>query len=165
MADAWTVSDYTLYRVLRAYLASLNPASWFVMDLYTNDHVPAPGDEAGDYAVVTVDQWPGYVGAELPAPGWTNPSLTNDVASTNQPAPAVWSFPEGIGSFLLYGYFVTDGYGNLLWAEQFPAPVLTAYPGGLAVVPYLNLGILPSAGAMADVQEDEDDSGDDYLVR
>ena len=120
------------------------PSSWYNLDLYTNDHTPAPGDEAGDYVIPTSSQWPGYIGVQLPASDWSQPSVSNDVAQTYQPDPAVFTFPSGVGSFSLYGYFVTDGYGNLIWAEEFDAPVAASYPGGLSVVAYFNIGILPS---------------------
>ena len=158
--DAWTVSDHALYRILRAYLQSLPGNTWFTLDLYTNDYTPQPGDVTGDYDIVTVGQWPGYVGWRLPAPSWTELTVTNHVASSYQAQPALFVFPPTISSFTIYGYFVTDGFGNLQWAERFPAPIPTEWPGDVSIQPYLNVGILAASAMMMAARRDDDDHDD-----
>jgi hypothetical protein len=164
MGAAWTVADGTLYAMLSAWLGSLNPASWYVLDLYTNDHTPQPGDESGDYFIPTTAQWPGYVGVQLLAESWVEPSVSNHVAQTHQPDPAEFSFPQGSPSLTVYGYVVTDGYGNLRWAEEFDEPIALTYPAQVTIQPYFNLGILPSdsetfARAIVGRADDDDDDG------
>lgn len=129
--------------MLNAWRVSLRSSSWFTLDLYTNDYIPQPGDEAGDYTIVTTEQWPGYMGVMLPATGWGEVQVADDTATTSQATLASFVFPTDVQSFTIFGYFVTDGYGNLLWAEMFETAIAVSYPGGLSVVSQLNLGILP----------------------
>lgn len=162
MAAAWTVSDHVLLVLLRQYLASLPPSSWFTLGLYVNNHTPAPGDTSGDYVQPTPAQWPGYSPVMLPATAWATPSVVDNTATTNQPKTAVFTYPLAIASLTVYGYVVQDGYGNLCWAEEFATPVDVVYPGGISVQPYFNVGIQcdPSAEGMARLigfAEDEED--------
>ena len=166
MPDAWTVSDYALYRILRAYLASLAPNTWFTLDLYTNNYTPSPGDDSSKYTIPTQTQWPGYVGQQLPATAWAPVQVTADVATTFQPAPCFFVFPSTIQSFTLYGYLVVDGFGNLQWAEEFATPITTSYPGGLSVQSYFNVGIqnlltMEEARHRAGFVDDDDDDDEE----
>jgi hypothetical protein len=127
--------------VLKRYLDALAPSSWFTLDLYTNDHTPGPGDLYSDYTIVSTADWPGYVGWMLPAGSWSSPAVVDSVATTHQDDPAVFVFPPGLTSVTVYGYLVTDGYLNLMWAESFDAPIVAQYPGTIQVQPYFNIGI------------------------
>lgn len=143
MTAAWTVSDYALFRILSGYLASLTPSSWFNLDLYVNDYMPQPGDVTGNYTIPTSSQWPGYIGQQLPAIDWSRVSVSDHAATTQQPNPFDFVFPSAIQPITIYGYLITDGYGQFQWSERFAAPIQAHYPGGLIVVSLFNVGILP----------------------
>ncbi len=91
--------------------------------LYANDVHPV---RQHDLAAFQEVQGGGYAPADLPADDWVvraDGKLTVAVR-----APIAWSFTAGVGN--VYGYYVTDAAGALLWSERLvPAPFLAANPG------------------------------------
>jgi hypothetical protein len=91
--------------------------------LYQNDPTLASNMMVSDF---TEADFPGYAGPTLLAAG---------LATTADPAvatftPVVNTFSSGTPTNTIYGYYVTDGGGNLLWAERDPsAPITMASPG------------------------------------
>jgi hypothetical protein len=85
--------------------------------LYTNNRTPSDTDVSGDY---TEAAGGGYAAKALTAGNWT-------VTSSNPPAAVyaeqAFTFTGALaGPGTIYGYFVEDGLGRLLWAERFLSP-------------------------------------------
>lgn len=115
-------------------------AAWggdLVVDLYQNDYTPVAASVVGSFTVATFS---GYAQEAL-AGGAVNPAVDGDSR-----AFATWDEVEfthngGGTSNSVYGYYVRDGGGNLLWAERFDAaPIAMANSGDqLRFVPKLTL--------------------------
>jgi hypothetical protein len=106
------ISELTLLGYIRSQIVS-----GCLLHLYTNDKVPADGDTLASY---TEASFGGY--APAPVSGWTQPAQQAGAARM-QASPVTFTVAGPPGA-LIYGYFVTDPGGNLLWAERDPqAPV------------------------------------------
>jgi hypothetical protein len=85
------------------------------LSLYTNNYVPLDTSVAGDF---TEAAGGGYAAVTLTMGSWT-------VAAGNDPSDAVyaeqtWTFTGTLtGAATIYGYFVVDADGTLLFAEKF----------------------------------------------
>jgi hypothetical protein len=96
-----------------------------ILRSYSNNHVPADGDVAATY---TENTYPGYAGIALNA--WSIPALDgSNKASTNMPSQ-VWTGGAIITPQNIYGVYVTDAGGNLLYAELNPAGVVSMAVAG-----------------------------------
>lgn len=106
-----------------------------VLRLFSNNHVPVKGDTAAAYTEVAGG---GYAAISLPYASWT----ISTIGSVNQ-----GNFAQQIFTFTgptnapgtIYGYYVTDSGGNLLWAEQFPAAQVPFSPvlnSSIAISPH-----------------------------
>jgi hypothetical protein len=137
----WTVADTVLYQLLTAWLSSIAGYPPWTCDLYTNDHTPAPGDLASDYTLPTQDQWPGYASVIVYPGQWGRVSVTNHVAQTQYPTPAIFPLLSPIASLNIYGYLLTDVAGNLLWAEEFAQVQVVQQPGHLTLFLMFNEGV------------------------
>jgi hypothetical protein len=93
--------------------------------LFRNDHVPQKKDTIGDYHAPI---FPGYLGPQIlynfapasPA-GWRWQSYANEL---------FWTQTGPVPMDLVYGYYVQDALGRLLWAERFcPNPIVMDQTG------------------------------------
>jgi hypothetical protein len=88
----------------------------YVLRLYVNNHTPALTDTAADYTE-PAGTW--YVPITLVAWGtpFVNPSNQGEIDEV------IRTFTVGgtPAAEQVYGYFVTDGGGNLVWSELNPA--------------------------------------------
>lgn len=106
----------------RAILATLVTAWGATLDvkLFKNDYQPVDGSVVGNF---TEADFSGYAAVDM-AGGAVDPA--NDAGGR---AVATWnevSFTHNGGGVnnSIYGYYVVDGGGNLLWAERFSvAPI------------------------------------------
>ena len=93
------------------------------LKLYSNDKTPAETDVASDYT-------------EVAGGGYTAKILSSGAWSIVAGAPSVASYTYQDFSFsgptnapaTMYGYFVVNGEGVLLWAERFTGGVLPITP-------------------------------------
>jgi hypothetical protein len=108
--------DNGAYQLLVQWINWL--ASNAVLHLYQNNHTPAEADTAAAY---TEANFTGYASVSLTS--WGAPVLTApDQISTSAAVPFTVG-TVGTGN-QIYGYYVTDLAGNLLWAERDPnAPI------------------------------------------
>ena len=86
--------------------------------LYSNNKVPAGGDNAAAYTEVAGG---GYASFPLTLANWNIVAGTPSAATYN--AVQIWTF-TGVTNApgTIYGYFVTrNSDGKLMWAERFPA--------------------------------------------
>jgi len=128
--------------VVNQYLANLasqvllgigvNPARWSI-HLYVNLYSPTPQDTTASYVECTL---PGY------SPISFNPSLWS--GGIQPPVVAVYTYPKITWVFdpytttqqTIFGYWVQDQSGSVLYAELFPAPFPVPAAGGeLPMVP------------------------------
>lgn len=83
--------------------------------LFRNDYTPTDTDTLANFQEA---QFPGYLAPTLAA--WGAPASSGGVAQVTHPAQTFTRGAGGSGDSI-YGYMVTDGAGNLLWAERDPA--------------------------------------------
>jgi len=94
-----------------------------MIHLYKAVHVPADVDQVADYEE---SSFPGYSAQTLDT--WLNVALTFEGVAQIVGDVAVFTATDA-SEEQVFGYFVTDGDDNLLWAEQLPAPVDVGAPG------------------------------------
>jgi hypothetical protein len=138
VAQGWTIADDILQQQMIAWLKSLYPLQPWYVDLFTNDYTSEPGDTAAEYVL---PDWPGYSQVEIQAQGWGPVTVTDHVASTTQATSCVFPAPPDMSGQVVYGYLVTDYYGNLVYAESWATPVTIPPAGGLTLIPVLRSGI------------------------
>lgn len=101
----------------RAMLSfALSDLNTYVLRLYTNNHTPSVGDNAGDYTEPSGSWYAPITMASWGTP-YVNPSDQGQVDEIIR----IWTVSGTPSMESIYGYFVTDGSGNLLWAELNPA--------------------------------------------
>ena len=99
--------------------------------LFQNDRVPADGDTAASY------QEANFTGYALQnAQSWSAPASSGGAAQMTHPTLTWVVGTVGVGN-LVYGYYITDNAGVLLWAERDPnAPVpMNASGNSYAITP------------------------------
>lgn len=91
----------------------------FIIRLYVNDLTPQVGVTLpGDFLEASFD---GYT--QYPLDSWGAPTSVYPHAVSEHPL-LLWACTgSGGGAQTVYGYWVTDGTGLLLWAERFDTPV------------------------------------------
>lgn len=104
---------------LAAYLATVAGAMVLPlsMHLYQNDYTPTTTDTLANYTEATYDGYAAQVmvwaSATIPTPG--SGALTTWI-------PLLWTPTGSITPNDIYGYYVTDAAGTLMWAERAPSP-------------------------------------------
>lgn len=103
------------------------------LKLFTNDQTPAAGDTDTDYDEASGF---GYSDEALTSGSWV---ITPGAPSNGAYPMVVFSFTGALGN--VYGYYVVDAMGGLLWAERFTdGPYLVAHDGDdIKVVPVFTL--------------------------
>lgn len=99
-------------RLMAALIATLNT---YVLRLYKNNHTPVDTDTVADY---TEANFTGY--SSIPLNAWGTAFLNG--SNKGQTEMSTQFFTQtGTGTTCdVYGYYVTDGSGNLIWAELNP---------------------------------------------
>lgn len=94
----------------------------YTLHLYKNDYTPVSGSDTGNFSEAT---FKGYSGGVTLA-NWTTPTIVSGRAvSTPDPVDQTYnSAAGGDASNTIYGYYVKDGAGDLVWAERDPNPVV-----------------------------------------
>jgi len=83
--------------------------------LFTNPVTIGPSSVAADFLEAT---FPGY--AAVLSSGWTFPSSEATGRAATSANQVLFTRASNGSPAQIYGYFVTDGMGNLLWAETDP---------------------------------------------
>lgn len=134
---AIVIPDVALVDTLEIERASFN-AGGTVMKLYANNYTPVAATVLGDFSEAT---FPGYASANNDPYGAA--AMVGPVAQIDA-TEAVFTRGVGVGSEDIYGYWVEDGAGNLLYAERFAGgPYTIANVGDLiGVTVHYQLGQL-----------------------
>lgn len=122
-------------RKMLEYIVAKSSPTALTLRLYTNDvDLLSEGFSSGDFTEADAS---GYVAVALPGANWS--VATTSGISTATYATSV-TFNLGSGQDV-YGYYVTDAGGSVMWAEEFPsAPFRLPSGGGQIVVrPQLQL--------------------------
>lgn len=105
----------TNYR--RATLACMSGAlNTYYLCAFTNSHVPVPTDSVGDYSE-PAGSWYSRILLNAWGSPYVNASNQGEIDETIR----TWTVSGSIVSESIYGYFIVDGSGNLVWAELNPA--------------------------------------------
>jgi hypothetical protein len=124
------VGKTTLQQLFKATLNT------YVLRLYQNNHTPAITDTAANYTEAT---FTGYAAINLVS--WGNAFLNGSSISEMDEIARTFT-QTGVGvTNNIYGYYVTDGAGVLIWAELNPNGVFNMNNTGLTytVQPILTL--------------------------
>jgi hypothetical protein len=108
-----------------------------VLRLYKSDVTPVEGTTIGSSAgQITQTTADGYTAITLSTGSWAVATALGTTTGTY--AEQTFTFTT---SETLYGYYVTDLSGNLLWVERFTgAPFILPISGGqIAITPTVNL--------------------------
>lgn len=101
----------------RAMLSfALTDLNAFVLRLYVNNRTPSVGDTSADYTEPA-----GTWYAPITMSSWGTPYINPSDQGQVDEIIRIWTAAATVVSESIYGYFVTDGSGNLLWAELNPA--------------------------------------------
>lgn len=93
--------------------------------LYVNDYTPVAGSVAGSFTEMSTL---GYAAKTLTAASWTVTTIANVASGTY--AQQTWTFTAG-SSVVVYGYFVINAAGTILFAERFASPPTIQYTGDI----------------------------------
>ena len=117
-------------RVLEKFLKDTENA--LTLRLYSNDVTPGNTDVAGTYTEVSGG---GYAAVALASGDWTISNATPSVASGAQKS---FAFTGAAGN--VYGYYVTDADGTLVFADRFGSVRTINYSGDtIKITPTINL--------------------------
>jgi len=114
---ALVLSDVGANALLVAYYNNTRPGGGnnHTLKLYTNDYTPLDSSTAGSFTVATGG---GYADKALTNGSWT-PSQVGGIQQVAY-AQQVFTFTGALtGNPTLYGYYVVDGDGVLVYAERF----------------------------------------------
>lgn len=107
-------------RILDYMLA--NDDNYKKIKLYKNNHTPAVGDLVGDYDEADFD---GYGEITL---AWSAAFTNGDGKGQITGDSCTWVRGAGATSNTIYGVYVVDYGGDLMYAEKFPAPISMTVP-------------------------------------
>lgn len=107
------------------------------MGLFSNDLEP---DRTTTIGQITPAAFSGYVGLR-PLMGWSPATLLGERAVSSG-ALMTWAHNGGPHSGWVFGYYVVDPSGTLVWAERRPGPAVALFRAGqtYSVIPQFSLG-------------------------
>ena len=123
-------------RLLRYIIGNASPTS-LQLHLYTNNRTP---DEADTEASYTTAVAIGYGVATLSPSSWSV-GTDSGTSSALYNSGITFTFGTAASTQNVFGYYVSDNLGNLLWSERFPgAPFALPSSGGeIAIRPQVQL--------------------------
>lgn len=105
------------------------------LKLFQNNHTPVRGDTAASYTEATFG---GY--AQITLNSWGAASLTADFHALLTEIVRTFVCTGAPFTNTIYGYYIVDGGGNLLWAELAPASFnVDAINKAYSVIPQFTL--------------------------
>lgn len=109
------------------YLNGVASPGAFWYHAFVNDFSPSPATVIGAFTECTTA---GYSAEHVLNSGWvpvTSPSGTTRAVNSL----FAWVLTDAV---TLYGYYVEDGSGNLLWSQRFDTPVVFGALGGTVTI-------------------------------
>ncbi|HLC17492.1 MAG TPA: hypothetical protein VJM57_00565 [Thermodesulfobacteriota bacterium] len=135
---ALTLMDIGADEILKTYFNNARPAGGnnLTIKLFTNNVTPADTDTAGTYTEATGG---GYAAKTITNGSWTV-TVGNDPSDAAY-AQQTWTFTGALTTNpTIYGYYVVDADGTLLWAEKLAASFTPANNGDeLKITPKFQL--------------------------
>lgn len=95
--------------------------------LFRETRVFAPGDTIADYLPIECS-FPGYVRQDITS--WASATLAHENLAVTLGSLCTWTRAAGPGAEDVYGYFIVDSDGELLWAELVPTGPVTMTTAG-----------------------------------
>jgi len=122
-------------RMLRFVTGNTAPGT-LTLRLYENNKTPEEGDTVSDYTEVSGY---GYSAISLSGANWDFTTDGDGVSTATYNSAQTFTFTGG--PVVIYGYYITDGGGNLVWVERFSVASVTIPAGGgeIEITPYLGL--------------------------
>lgn len=107
--------------------------------LFAVDLLPQPDTDSSEFVQPT---WAGY--EPKPLKEWSTVYLAPDRAAETSHPRVVWTRTDDGPPAMIYGYWITDPQGRVLWSERDPrAPVaIDGFGGKYALLPRYDLGKL-----------------------
>jgi hypothetical protein len=128
-----TGGEVTLLTImLKSALAVDQP---FTLHLYNNNITPTSSSVVGDF---TETSFTGYNSVTLSRATWQTPTVVGSSAQIQYNTSSITWTCSGSGD-TIYGAFILDGSGNLVWAEPFTAPRTLANGDVLNYLPIVSL--------------------------
>jgi hypothetical protein len=126
-------------KILADVLGAAYNGGPYVIRLFQNDHTPDPADVLADY---TEADFSGY--AELDLDGWAA-AVTVSGRAQIVATLKVWTHSAGAVDNDIYGYYVVNAGGALVWAERDPNAPVTVDTAGQEynVLPRFTLRLEP----------------------
>jgi len=118
---ALIICEEGLKRILKLAVKDYGVLLNTIIRLFKNDHVPTESDTVTDY--VEAD-FTGY--ASITLSNWDDPTYSSGKARIEHPQVS-WT-NTGAAAQDVYGYYITDASGLLLWAERDPNAPITLGP-------------------------------------
>ena len=119
MAAAWMFTDATLQDQLQSWLNAHDADDPWIYVLYQNDYEP---DDDTVLADMTPADFDGYDDVNIDPADYGAVAVVAHVAIATSTVDAVYTASPTASAQTIYGYYVTDSLGNLLWAESFSTP-------------------------------------------
>lgn len=115
-------------RRMLEYIVNKSAPTALTIRLYVNDvDLSSEGFSASNF---TEASGAGYVAVALPGANWVV-STTSGISTARYATGVTFNFSVGQQ---LYGYYVTNAGGDVMWAEEFPSAPFSLPAGGGSVV-------------------------------
>ena len=100
--------------------------------LYSNDYTPVEGSVVGNFTEATLA---GYSAETITGGTWTIGTTDNITSGSNDDIDFILT-----GAGTVYGYYVTNGDGDLMWSERFTSEgTFTSEGGSITITPLIIL--------------------------
>lgn len=115
---------------LKTYLRTLK------IRLFKNDWNPGPADDVADYTEANFD---GYAAKDVDQFG--DAFLNGDNKAESDDIVRTWTCTGNVTPNTIYGYYITNPAGDLIWAERNPAGGFVVNANGItySVLPRITL--------------------------
>ena len=127
---AIVVNNVAKVTLMQIFVSTFNT---YVLRLFVNNHTATETDTVTNFTEAT---FPGYAAKNLTS--WGSAFLNSNTQGETDETVRVFTQTSVPGSpQTVYGYYITDGSGNLIWAENNPAggQLLNAAPQTYTVLP------------------------------
>jgi hypothetical protein len=115
-------------RRMLEYIVNRAQPTELTLRLYVNSvDLPAEAFSASDF---TEASQAGYIAVQLPGANWAV-STNSGISVATYATGVAFNFATGAD---VYGYYVTDAGGNVMWAEEFPSAPFGLPSGGGQIV-------------------------------